>query len=166
MLIGRLVRSGPTKASPEDDLPFPLAALRAMVSTRRTAMGRIRSLLDGIRTALRFAVAVMVATIRDAGDGAAQSKAALAIARVTGARHGWETLLFALSPLLPENRVRAIAPLARSLSAGKTAEQWAAWIARADTLRREIDGRGDISEDAYSREEPWLQLSSTPSSSR
>ncbi len=76
VLVGRLL---PPK-TPEDDLPFLIAAPKAAISTRRTAYRRVVAILDALSAALRFIVAAELALLRDSGDHDRKRRAAVLLA--------------------------------------------------------------------------------------
>jgi hypothetical protein len=155
VLIGRLLPSEPATAAPGDDLPFPLPALRAMVSTRRTPLGRVTSLLDGIETALRLMFAVEVAAIREHADPAIQKAAAVIVAGADDAPGGWESRALDHAPLVPST-CGAVARVAWAFSNGEVRDTMAAALGRVSQLRRATARRAGLSEDAHAGEEEGL----------
>jgi len=147
VLIGRLS---------EDDLPFPFPALRAMVSTRRTALGRVKSLLDGIETALRFVVAMEVAAIREHADLSQQEAAAAIVAAAGRSPSGWESCAIDLAPLTP-HAYDPISRIASAFSNTKVNVPLAATLGHIAQVRRAIARQAGLSEDAYGSEEDAIR---------
>src|SRR5262249_28752289 len=126
----------PTAGAPGDDLPFPLAALRAMVSTRRTAFGRVKSLLDGIETALRFVVAIEVAALRESEAPRLDQEAAELLVEQAHPGDPWEICGLTLARLIPGTQESAITRMARGLSSAKVQGPLTEALRQAIDLRR------------------------------
>ena len=162
VLVGRLLsRHGGTQ-TPEDDLPFPIAAPKAAVSTRRTAYRRVEALLDALAAALRFLVAVELALLRDSVDRELARRAAALLAGVPLgvqplAMSVWSSLLWGLADLIAEGPTDPVhAALASLRKAGPLHVSLSAPLQRAVALSEELARGTVVSDDAYGGDEDWL----------
>lgn len=157
-LLRRLVPRKPAETAPEAELmPFPLAVLRPMVSTRRTTLGRVITLLDGIETALRFVVAVEIAAIRDHAELRAQSKAAGVVAKAAKRSIGWENCAVELAPLVPSLPSAAVARSVRAFADMRVRGALQGALAYVARLRLAVSRQAGRSEDAFGPDEPGLR---------
>jgi len=88
------------------DLPFPLAAPRALVFAQRTAFTRFKAIVDALETSLRFVVALELALLREGDHAQARDEAAALIASHTGrplTLATWEELAVQFAALLPRS---------------------------------------------------------------
>ncbi|WP_437834314.1 diguanylate cyclase [Sorangium sp. So ce1153] len=154
VLVSRLLPRPQEGLPAEDELPFPIAALRAMVASRRTTLGRVKSLLDGIETALRFVVAVGLGVIREVNDPALEKRAADVLAGVHGNQTFWGNVGLQLGELLAHQPRGEISEAARALVQSTANNSPLAmelfWTAE---LCRSIRYETGISEDAHGSDE-------------
>ncbi|HYO56934.1 diguanylate cyclase [Archangium sp.] len=140
------------------DLPFPLAAPRALVLAQRTAFTRFKAIVDALESSLRFVVALELALLRDGEHAEARDKAAGLIASHTGrplALGTWEELAIQLAALLPRSSSEPVMGALRSLV--RNDGQRSALSERVREAVHERDrliGQGiTLSDDAYREQE-------------
>jgi diguanylate cyclase (GGDEF)-like protein len=100
------------------ELPFPLAALPALVLAQRTAFTRFKAIVDALESSLRFVVALELALLRESEQAETRDKAAGLIASHTGrplALGTWEELASQLAALLPRQSSEPVIGALRSL---------------------------------------------------
>jgi two-component system, cell cycle response regulator len=153
---GRLLQSPGGDAVPEDELPFPIASLRSMVLMRRTTVGRVMSLLDGIEVALRFACALELAMLGDCGDEVCKQAAEIVVAHELSGLP-WETVALDLASLASASPQRTLAVVATSLAAISRSESLASTARDTLRLRELIGEEAGVSEDAHAGDEARLR---------
>lgn len=157
VLISRLQRTT-SKSSTDNELPFPIAALRAAVSTRRTPLGRVIALLDGIETSLRFAYSIALAIVRD--NSGLHAPAAEFIRQSYATSSGWEIGAPRLAAVVSNESRGELAEALQSLAFGENGGSSAFMDALryALAVRREILTRRDLPEDAFGKAEYPLRI--------
>ena len=159
VLVGRLVR----RQTPEDDLPFLIAAPKAAISTRRTAYRRVVALLDALAAALRFVVAAELALLRDSGDQDRKRRAAALLSQepLDGRplpMAAWGSLLWRLADLVAEEPLDSVqSPLALLRTAGPLHTSLSRPFQRAVALSATLAHGTVVSDDAHSGDEGWLR---------
>lgn len=140
------------------ELPFPLAAPRALVLAQRTAFTRFKAIVDALESSLRFVVALELALLRECEYAEVRDGAAGLIARYTGrplALGTWEELAIRLAALLPGSSNEPVTAALRSLV--RNDGQRAALSERvreAVHARDRLIGQGiTLSEEAYREQE-------------
>ncbi|WP_437963673.1 diguanylate cyclase [Sorangium sp. So ce260] len=154
VLVSRLLPRSQGGMTAEDELPFPIAALRAMVASRRTTLGRMKSLLDGIETALRFISAIGLGAIQEVNDPALDDRVAEVIAGGQKSQTSWEDVALQLAEILPQHPRSAMSEVARALvHAEANRATLATELHWAAHLRRSIRHETGLSEDAHGADE-------------
>jgi len=147
----------------DDELPFPLAALPALVASRRGNLVRVKTLFDAIERALRFAIAIELSLIVEYGDENAWSE----LVRMLSDRQiadraltmgAWEALAARLAALLPENANDPLVSALRSLvnSRGERSPL-AKRLAETVRMRNDIVHAVTAADAAYAQHEPQLR---------
>jgi diguanylate cyclase (GGDEF)-like protein len=162
VLVGRLLTSHARAQTPEDDLPFPVAAPKAAILTRRTAYRRVEALLDAIVAAARFIVAVELAMLRDSVEPELKRRAVALLAKepIRGqplAMRAWVSLLWRLADLVADGPIDPVQSTLATLGmAGPLRMSLSAPLARAVALREELTRNTVVSDDAHGGDEGWL----------
>ena len=162
VLLGRLLVRHAEARTPEDDLPFLVAAPKAAISARRTVYRRVEALLDALVAALRFVVAVEVAVLRDSVDRElARRAAALLAGEPLGvqplAMGVWARLLWRLADLIAEGPLDPVqANLASLRKAGPLHASLSAPLQRAVALSEKLAHGTVDSDDAHGGDQVWL----------
>jgi hypothetical protein len=143
---------------PEDDLPFPVAAWSAMVAARRTALGRVKSLLDGIEGALRLVVAIELGVLRETAGPELMEQAATMLIKAAQLGGPWEHVALRLAALIPDKPADAVLSMARALSRTKVkSTPLDEALKKATEIHLSISRQTGLSEDAYAGEEEELR---------
>ncbi len=156
--------AGPqTARHQEEDLPFPLAALPAMVASRRGNLVRVATLFDAIERAMRFMVAIELALVVEYGDAAAWGELVKMlsdrqIADRSLSMGSWEVLAFRIAALLPENPADPLVTALRSLVAGRgDRSPLAKRLLDTVRTRNEIVHAVTAADAAYAQHEPQVR---------
>lgn len=159
VLVGQLSQRAPSIPPLGDDLPFPIAALNAMVSARKDALGRVKALLDGIEKTLRFSVAIAVGLLRDGGSTQQKERCGEVLVRAARFGPSWEYIAPDLMALITDGLAGEAAVAMRALGhvRRKDGSNLAQSLFYVRNLRGIITRQTGLSEDAYEIEEPRLQ---------
>lgn len=155
--------AAPSARSQEDDLPFPLAALPAMIASRRGNLVRVSTLFDAIERAMRFVVAIELALVVEYGDANAWGE----LVRILSDRQiadrsltmgSWEVLTFRLASLLQENPADALVTALRAFVAGRgDRSALAKRLLESVRTRNEIVHAVTAADAAYAQHEPQVR---------
>ena len=165
--------AAPTAPEKEEALPYPLAVSRMLVAHQVGPFARVKALLDGIETVLRFVVATELAVLVRAPESAApqadagRDALAAELAQLGGLRQlatlsmgHWESLAYRLARLAQASDDGPIAEVARALVNRRgDRSTLASRLLEAVTFRNKQIGHGRIlNEDAFKAdEEPLAQ---------
>lgn len=144
------------------DLPHPLAVLLPFADAQRSPMARVKALLDGLENALRFAVAVELALVRDqAPDGVrAEAAGVLGSVRLGQALSmgAWRMLAVELARRIPAlDHPATLVARAFADAGGKPrpiSDRLLAAVTYRNSMLVHTQARAD---EAYEREEPKLR---------
>ena len=162
-LVGLLLARRSGAQTPEDDLPFVVAAPKAAVLTRRTAYRRVEALLNALGATLRFIVAVEIAVLQDGVEQELKWLAADLLVRQP--RHGeplvigaWVSLLWSLADLVAKGPTDAVQSTVATLrTRGSLHASLSAPLARAVALGEKLARGTVVSDDAHRGDEHWLR---------
>jgi two-component system, cell cycle response regulator len=151
VLVARLLPRAAAVA--EEDLPYPLAAARALAASRTSPLERARALLDAIEIALRFVVSVALGTLRETDDPSSYDRAAEVIVNTSRRGEPWEHSALGLLPLLPTDAGELLVATARQFANAKVrGAPLGEMLEWASMLRRALAGQTGLSDEAYADE--------------